>query len=123
MQLDGLRVLIVEDDALLALDLKTMLEAQGCAIVGVCSRVADAVHFIEAAQAKLDVALVDLQLGDLSAVPVIEALQQRRVPCAILSGRSEQELAALALPHYSKPIVAEEIMCFLLQVKQGPKLG
>ena len=56
------RVLIIEDNALIALDLETQMEDLGCDVVGVAVTAAQA---IDTARRTLpDLALVDLQLAD-----------------------------------------------------------
>ena len=108
------RVLIIEDNALIALDLETQMEDLGCDVVGVAVTAAQA---IDTARRTLpDLALVDLQLADGSrgqdaALVLRSALD---VACIILSGSlhsvtEEERLAIRPLAMLSKPVLPHEL--------------
>jgi two-component system, response regulator PdtaR len=61
-QLQGVRVLIVEDEALVAINLETMLEDLGAEVCGTAASGADAVR--KARQLRPEVAVVDIRLKD-----------------------------------------------------------
>ena len=82
--LEGLRVLVVEDEALIALDLCLVLEDLGCRPVGPAASVGAALDLLRGAFP--DAALLDENLGTTLVTPVAEALAQRDVPFAIVSG-------------------------------------
>lgn len=80
----GKRLLIVEDEYFIASDLKRALEAQGLAVVGPVGRVADALALIE--RERIDVAMLDVNLGNAMCFPVAERLRACGVPFLFLTG-------------------------------------
>lgn len=88
------RVLIVEDEPLIALDLEELLTDANFEICGIASTVVSALHYIDSRS--FDVAIVDANLRGVSAAPVAEALQARHLPFAVMSGYSiDQQSQAL----------------------------
>ena len=88
-QLSGVRVLVVQDDALLAMDLEAMLAEAGAVIVGLC-------RTLDAAIARADaddfaVAVLDFGLGSETASPVARRLANRGVPFILCTGKSRHE--------------------------------
>jgi CheY-like chemotaxis protein len=86
--LRGLRILLVEDDPLIRLDLETSLEEFG-AIVTAASNVAAALAAL--AVAMPDFAVLDFELGAESSESIAEVVQDRNVPFLYLSGYSEHD--------------------------------
>jgi len=81
----GLRVLIVEDNFLLASGLKLVLERFGAHVLGPVANVHAALELVEAEQA-IDGALLDVKLGDELVFPVADALRARGIRYAFLTG-------------------------------------
>ncbi|HKP25714.1 MAG TPA: hypothetical protein VJV39_17730 [Dongiaceae bacterium] len=86
--LRGLRILLVEDDPLICLDLETSLVDLG-AVVTAASGVSGA--FAALAIAMPDFAVLDFELGAETSEPVAEVAQARNVPFLYLSGYSEHD--------------------------------
>lgn len=86
--LRGLRILLVEDDPLICLDLETSLEEFG-AVVTAASNVAAA--FAALAIAMPDFAVLDFELGAETSEPVAEVVRARNIPFLYLSGHSEHD--------------------------------
>jgi CheY-like chemotaxis protein len=84
----GLRILLVEDDPLICLDLETSLVELG-AVVTAASNVASA--FAALAIAMPDFAVLDFDLGAETSEPVAEIAQARNLPFLYLSGYSEHD--------------------------------
>lgn len=82
--LDGVRVLVVEDEALVAMLLEDMLAHLGCAVVGTAAQVVPAIQL--ARTLDFDVALVDLNLAGASGEPVAEAVAARGAPVIYATG-------------------------------------
>lgn len=83
--LAGLRALIVEDEALIAMHIEDVLEERGLLIVGRFRNVADALACID--DAPPDIALLDVNLGEgMTSLPIAEHLSLRGVPFAFLTG-------------------------------------
>lgn len=77
-QLAGRRVLVVEDEMLLALDLEEGLNDAGCDVVGPAGNLRTALAL--ARSETIDAAILDVNLGGESVFPVAQALAARRVP-------------------------------------------
>jgi CheY-like chemotaxis protein len=86
--LRGLRILLVEDDPLIRLDLETSLAELG-AIVTAASNVSKALVALGASA--LDFAVLDFELGTETSEPVAEAARARNIPFLYLSGYSEHD--------------------------------
>jgi DNA-binding response OmpR family regulator len=86
--LRGLRILLVEDDPLICLDLETSLADLG-ADVKAASDIAGALHIM--ATSKLDFAVLDFELGVETSEPIARAAQARNVQFLYLSGYSERD--------------------------------
>src|SRR5271169_3818308 len=84
------RVLIVEDEAMVAENLRADLDDAGFEVVGIAARVEHALRLIE--NVGCDVAILDANLAGISAVPVAAALSSRGLPFVLLSGYSREQL-------------------------------
>jgi ActR/RegA family two-component response regulator len=82
--LAGKRVLIVEDDDILAITLAEELAAQGVKVIGPSATVVDAVDVI--ATTDLDAAIVDINLRGKAAFPVADALADRHIAFVFATG-------------------------------------
>ena len=87
----GLRVLIVEDEMLLAFMLQDMLAEWGCAVVGPAGRVAKALSL--AGSEALDGAILDVNVAGTEVYPVARALAARRIPFIFVSGYADDAFA------------------------------
>jgi CheY-like chemotaxis protein len=86
----GKRVLVVEDEALVAILIEDLLEECGCSIVGPCGSVEMA---MELAQTEaFDLAVLDVNLRGLKVYPVAEVLAERHIPFLFLSGYGEEAI-------------------------------
>jgi DNA-binding NtrC family response regulator len=85
----ALRILMVEDEMVLAISLEDLLEAIGHEVV----KAANVAQALAAAQSEtVDGALLDINLRGESAAPVAEALDQRGIPFAIMTGYSPLDI-------------------------------
>lgn len=82
--LDGLRLLVVEDDFLMATELAAALVAAGAAIVGLCPTVVDALELIRFES--IDGAVLDCVLPHGDATPLADALSRRGIPFVFATG-------------------------------------
>lgn len=86
----GKRVLIVEDEMLVALLIEDLLADLGCSTLGPCGNLGNA---LEAARTGLfDLAVLDVNLGGEMVYPVAEALAARRIPFLFLSGYGDEAI-------------------------------
>jgi DNA-binding NtrC family response regulator len=104
------RILIVEDEPMLALDVEQALVDAGFVIAGVAGTLDKALAII--ARGDLDAAIVDANLDGISAAPVAAALTARGLPFIISSGYSpEQQPEALRFaPLVEKPCQPQQII-------------
>jgi DNA-binding response OmpR family regulator len=117
----GARVLVAEDDALVALDLMTTLQTAGYVVVGPVSSVAEARTIIDGEPP--DAALLDLQFADAGAdaAPVAAALLAGDVPFAVLTDGDGLELepALAGAPRLAKPVRPEALLSTVHDLLEG----
>lgn len=82
--LAGRRVLVVEDEALVAMLVEDTLVEAGAEIAGPVATAAEALSLLGVALP--DAAVVDVNLGDHTSEPVTEALTARNVPFLVATG-------------------------------------
>ncbi|MBV8121638.1 MAG: response regulator [Alphaproteobacteria bacterium] len=84
MNLTGLKILVVEDEFLVASLIQDLLEDAGCVVSGPIPRLSEA---IDAARADdCDAAVLDVNLGGYRVFPVAEELSRRHIPFVIVTG-------------------------------------
>jgi CheY-like chemotaxis protein len=88
MELAGRRILVVEDESLVAMLLETILEDLGCETVGPVSSVAEALEVI-AGDDRLDGGLLDVNVAGVEIFPVAAELEARGVPFVFSTGYGE----------------------------------
>lgn len=84
------RVLLVEDQWLIAMDIAGQLEDGGYEIVGPASTLQNALALIE--KERIDVGLLDVDLGGELSYPAAAAMNARGIAFAFLSGNTSAEL-------------------------------
>lgn len=89
--LAGRRVLIVEDESLVAMLLETILEDMGCIPVGPASNIDDGMAMATDGQ-DLDAALLDVNVAGRQVFPVAQALKDRGIPFVFSTGYGESGL-------------------------------
>ena len=102
--LDGLTVLIIEDEFLIGMLLVNEIELAGAASVGPFNTVAGALKEIESGVA--DIAIVDSKLADGSAADLADALENRGMQFVVVSGYEKENLpqALKGAPFLTKPL-------------------
>ncbi|MFN3523803.1 MAG: response regulator [Phenylobacterium sp.] len=78
--MSGPRVMLVEDESLVALVMEDMLADLGCEVVATFGALSPALDWFAAGQAPFDGALLDVNLGGELVFPLAEALEARGVP-------------------------------------------
>lgn len=87
--LAGLRVLVIEDESLVAMLVEDMLDQLGCIVVETVSDVQRALDRV--ARSDIDFALLDVGLRGQLSYGVAEALEARGVPFLFMSGAEVEE--------------------------------
>ena len=113
------RILIVEDEPMLAYALEECLLEAGFAVAGVASRLAAALAVIESGA--LDAAILDTNLAGTSASPVALALAARGLPFIVLSGYlpSQQPEGFSGGQHLQKPCRPDRLIAALHDLLAG----
>ena len=78
------RVLIVEDEYLVAMELEALLTEMGYAVIGTAPRIGEAMEL--ARHAEVDFAVLDINLGGPKSFPVADILRERNIPFLFASG-------------------------------------
>jgi PAS domain S-box-containing protein len=89
-RVEGLRVLIVEDALLLALELEAGLQEAGAHVVGCAADVDEALSLLESTI--VDAAVLDANLNGVSVAPVAEALRGRGIPFVFATGYGDSKI-------------------------------
>jgi two-component sensor histidine kinase len=100
----GPKVIIIEDEFLVALETERTLREAGMSVVGVTARLEDALSLC--ADVECDLVILDVQLGDQTSERVAEALRARGVPFLILTAYSQDQLPKdlQDAPYHQKPM-------------------
>lgn len=86
LSLNGLRVLVVEDETLVAMMLEVMLDSLGCDVVGVAGTLSRGLALAGDEALALDAAILDINLGGEKVYPLAERLAARGVPFIFCTG-------------------------------------
>lgn len=82
--LSGLRILVVEDEPLIALGLETLLQSYGCQVVGPAFDLPQATGLSR--EQAIDGALLDVNIAGEKVFPVADILTQRGIPFCFVTG-------------------------------------
>lgn len=111
-ELNGIRVLIVEDEPLLALELEDMLTDMGCAIAGRAGRLETALAM--ARELDFNVAILDVNLGETRVDAAAEIIADRGIPIVLTTGYGESARSPVASCEIvAKPYEAAKIRAVL----------
>jgi DNA-binding NarL/FixJ family response regulator len=118
-ELRGLRILVVEDEFLVAMELEAMLQDLGGEVIGPLARLDEAVA--SALETTLDVAVLDVNIGGRLVTPVADALAARAIPFVFCTGYDGSSLPGrhAAAPILMKPCQAHELKNALLSSLRG----
>jgi DNA-binding response OmpR family regulator len=100
--LAGCRVLVVEDDALIAMDVEGSIRDFGCHVIGPFGSIAAALAAVGTEQP--DCAVIDLNLNGHPALALADALALAQVPFLFLSGHSAN---VVPQRHRARPFVGK----------------
>jgi CheY-like chemotaxis protein len=114
--LSGRRILVVEDERLIALDLQDILEAWGCTVVGPVASAAEALALME--KGDPEAAVLDVHLTGGTSEPVAEAFKASERPFLVMTAYNRSHLtgALREAPLLNKPVDEERLwqeMCAL----------
>ncbi len=122
--LSGRKVLVVEDDALLAMELAEELEAIGALPIGPAMTVVSALEIVHN-EARIDAALMNVNLRGELSFPVADALNKRRVPFLFVTGNDRFVSERYPqIPRHPKPAhmpTLIEALGELIRTSQNPE--
>ena len=103
------RVLVLEDEPLIAMMMRDWLAELGCETLGPAQTVQAALALIESNPP--DAAILDISVGKEDCYPVADRLQDQAVPFAFATGRAGDNIASRhqAAPRLSKPFDFEAV--------------
>ncbi|WOJ88306.1 PAS domain S-box protein [Methylocapsa polymorpha] len=108
--LRGRRILIVEDEPLVAMEIESLLASTGCEIIGPAATIQTAKRFI--ADATIDAALIDANLAGHPVHELAAALTQKNIPFAFATGygREALPLGFRDAPVLTKPFSRSQLL-------------
>jgi len=111
--LHGYRVLVVEDEFVVALLVEDVLHSLGCAMIGPASHIAAAMTLAQ--KEALDFALLDVNVAGERIFPVAEILCERGIPFAFVTGYGRQGLddRFSEVPVLQKPFLDSDLVSLL----------
>jgi DNA-binding response OmpR family regulator len=114
--LKGVRVLVVEDEYLVAILIEEILQSAGCVVMGPVPRLPEALDAIN--REDYDVAVLDVNLAGERINPVADALSERNVPFLFVTGYGTNALPSeyAERPHICKPFRMAELIGALSSV-------
>ncbi len=103
--LRGRRILVVEDEYMMADDLQYDLEKAGAQVIGPVPSVADALRLLATEEA-VDGAILDVNLRGEKAYPVADVLRERGIRFVLATGYEQWALpeAYKGVPRCEKPV-------------------
>jgi len=118
-RLKGLRVLVVEDEFLVALEVESALEDLGCSVVGPFAKLAKALD--AARSTPLDSAILDINLNGEMVYPLAEFLTSQKVPFVFITGYTASDLPERFRPYrrLQKPLDAVLLRGVFLDIRRG----
>jgi DNA-binding response OmpR family regulator len=111
--LAGRRVLLVEDQMLVAIAVEAILNDLGCVVVGPVGSLDAAARV--AREETFDAAILDVNVGDEAVFPIAEDLKARGVPFVFTTGYGESAIPEhwRASPRLGKPFRPDELASVL----------
>jgi CheY-like chemotaxis protein len=117
-RMPGMRVLILEDDPFIALDLQGIVEGEGHQVVGVHRSLAEARKRLADA---FEFALLDIDVLDGKSFELASALDERKIPFAFVSASNRNDLPAkFRDAHFVAKPYSESSIVRLLPIAQRP---
>jgi CheY-like chemotaxis protein len=105
------RIFLVEDESLVAMMIEAMIEELGGSVAGTRSNAPEALAFVAASHAAIDIAVLDLNLGGKHSYDIAAALLERGIPVVFSTGYDDGAIPAewRHVPRLSKPFQLNEL--------------
>jgi CheY-like chemotaxis protein len=114
----GLRILVVEDEALLSMLVQDALADLGCTVLGPFMRLDAATPVVLDGSQTIDLAMLDLEVGGEWSFPLAELLLDRDVPVIFATGHDDAAIDERwrAAPRLRKPFSDEDLKRIVAEV-------
>lgn len=118
--LQGMRVLVVEDDSLICMMIEEFLGDLGCKVVATAAQLDEGLGM--ATTTAIDVAVLDINLDGQLSYPIAQALRGRAIPFLFATGygRSGVPQDFAGVPVLSKPFGMDELHRALHRAMAAP---
>ncbi|MGV1832689.1 HWE histidine kinase domain-containing protein [Agrobacterium vitis] len=119
--LPSTNIFLVEDQMLIAMDVELMLQQEGFKNVTTANNVTEALHLLGSMTP--DIAILDVNLGGGSSIPIAEELVRRKVPFIFATGYSDTSFipdSLRSVPVARKPYDAKELLVAMSRGLHGP---
>jgi PAS domain S-box-containing protein len=122
IRLAGNQVLVVEDEALVAMALRETLSDLGYSVVGPFSRMSEAILALRSA--RVDAAVLDINLGGEVVYPLADVLAADQVPFIFVTGYGAEEIERrfAGVPVLQKPIEPDALQSIFVRRPAIPGL-
>ncbi|TFL16090.1 HWE histidine kinase domain-containing protein [Jannaschia formosa] len=87
--LSGMRVLLAEDEYIVAMDMQELLERAGCVVIGPAANLKEAERLAKTERGALDAALLDVNLNGAKSIDLARDLARAGVGIVLITGYSE----------------------------------
>lgn len=117
VDLSGRRIFLVEDEALVAMMIESMVEELGGTVVATTSAVGEALRFLEQRHGDIDLALLDLNLNGKRSYDVAAAASSHGIPVVFATGYADDDIVETwrSRPVLTKPFQLAELEGALLR--------
>lgn len=118
--LEGMRILVVEDEYLIADDMRDVLLGAGADVVGPVPNVTAAASLV-ASEERIDAALLDINLGGTIVFGFADTLKTRAVPFAFATGYDSSVIPDrfADVPRLEKPVKARNVLAAFKPLLDG----
>ena len=118
-KLQGLRVLVVEDEMMVSMLIEDMLNDMGCTVIGPAARLDEALELVRSSE--IDCAVLDVNLGGEPIFPVADLLREKGAVFAFATGYGDAGLreADRGTPVLQKPFRESDLARVLGELKDG----
>ena len=111
MPLSGRRILVVEDEYLIADDLAALLRQAGAEVIGPAASLPKAMRLVSDTQ-QFDAAVLDINLSGVNVFPLADELRARGIPMLFMTGYGEDNVPAdyCSIARCEKPTGAARVV-------------
>ena len=122
-ELSNRKVLVVEDEMMIAMLIEDMLDEFGCKLVGPATNVPRALELI--GKESIDIAVLDLNLDGKDTYAIADALQRKNVPFIFATGYGSTGLRPQYgnRPVLQKPFQARDLETALTESLNGTNVA